>query len=142
MDYKEIIKQAAKRRDLSRKMKEKTEEEMVKKYVNQIKLFKNRIKEMLDVEMLLIENKFDYLTLCTDCINHKIGFAKNKNGIGIYGGGACGEFDLIVNQNGIAIMIGKQIVRDPNYEDEWFLKRFVNEFPAFEERVNNFVKNL
>lgn len=72
-------------------------------YMEQIKNLAPRIKELLSIEQELNDNLFKYDILCTDCMYHRLGFAKGKDGLGVYGGGCLGEFNLIVDRKGVAI---------------------------------------
>lgn len=142
MNYEKLIKQAVERRNLNTLIKAQGQAKELAHYIKQIKLLKPKIKQLLKVEGLLISSRFAYNDLCTDSWAHRVGFALGKNAIGIYGGGACGEFDLLVNEQGVPLMRGCKGTREPNYNDLWFLKRFVNEFAEFEFRVKQFVKSL
>lgn len=142
MDYEKLIRQAVERRELTNLIKEQECGRELKHYVKQIKLLAPKIKVLLNVERMLRENKFYYKELCTDRWAHKVGFALGENAIGIYGGGACGEFDLIVNKQGMPFMLGRKGKVEPRYEHLWFLERFVNEFAEFEFRVKQYVKSL
>lgn len=144
MNYEKLIKQAVEKRELNNMIKVQEQERKLKHYVKQIKLLAPKIKVLLNVERMLRENKFDYKELCTDSWAHKVGFVDNvtQNYIGIFAGGACGEFDLIVNERGVPFMLGRKGKVEPSYEHLWFLKRFINEFAEFEFRVKQFVKSL
>lgn len=142
MNYEKLIKQAKEKRELNSIIKAQEQEKELTHYLEEIKLLKLKIKELLKVERLLINNGFAYNELCTDSWAHKVGFALGKNAIGVYGGGACGEFDLLVSEQGVALMRGCKGTREPNYNDLWSLKRFVNDFEEFEFRVKQFVKSL
>ena len=142
MNYEKLIKQAVEKRELMNLIRAQGRERELKQYVKQIKLLAPKIKVLLNVERMLRENKFDYRDLCTDSWAHRVGFAVGKNAIGVFGGGACGEFDLVVNERGVPFMLGRKGKVEPRYEHLWFLERFVNEFAEFEFRVKQFVKSL
>lgn len=144
MNYEKLIRQAVKKRELTNLIKEQGRERELKQYVKQIKLLAPKIKVLLNIGRMLHENKFDYKALCTDSWAHRVGFVYNvtQNYIGIFAGGACGEFDLIVNERGVPFMLGRKGKVEPRYEHLLFLKRFVNEFAEFEFRVKQFVKSL
>lgn len=142
MNYEKLIKQAVEKRELNNIIRKRGQEMELAHYLKEIKSLKLKIKELLKVERLLISNRFAYNELCTDSWAHKVGFALGKNALGVYGGGACGEFDLLVNEKGVALMRGCKGTREPNYNDLWFLERFVNDFAEFEFRVKQFVKSL
>lgn len=142
MNYEKLIKQAVEKRELNNIIRKRGQEMELAQYLKEIKSLKLKIKELLKVERLLISNRFAYNELCTDGWAHKVGFALGKNALGVYGGGACGGFDLLVNEQGVPLMRGCKGTREPNYNDLWFLERFVNDFAEFEFRVKQFVKSL
>lgn len=142
MNYKQIIKQAAEKREVEMNNLRKEQDKELGNYMEQIKNLAPRIKELLSIEQELNDNLFKYDILCTDCMYHRLGFAKGKDGLGVYGGGCLGEFNLIVDRNGVAYMVYDNKKRNPVYADMWFLNRFVNDFSYFETKVWNFIKAL
>lgn len=142
MNYKDIIEKAAVKRDQRERAEKEKRDNQVLYYVTCIKDLAGRIRELLAIEKELVRNNFDIDKLCTDSMYHRLGFAKGKNGIGIYGGGACGDFNLIVSENGVPLMYGRNCRREPNYNDLWYLKKFVEGFGKFEATVKQFVLDL
>lgn len=142
MNYKQIIKQAAEKREVEMNNLRKEQDKELVNYMEQIKNLAPRIKELLSIEQELNDNLFKYDILCTDSMYHRLGFVKGKDGLGVYGGGCLGEFNLIVDRNGVAYMVYDNKKRNPVYADIWFLNRFVNDFSYFETKVWNFIKAL
>lgn len=142
MNYEKLIKQAVEKRKVEQEVKQKEQKEELTNYLTKIKLLQPKIQRLLTVERLLKENKFDYDKLCTDSYSHKVGFAVGTKCIGIYGGGACGNYNLLVDEFGVPTMEGKNDTRNVTYDDRRFLQRFINEFGEFECRVEKFVKSL
>lgn len=142
MNYEKLIKQAVEKRKVEQEVKQKEQKEELTNYLTKIKLLQPKIKQLLIVERLLKENRFNYDKLCTDSYSHRVGFAVGQNCIGIYGGGACGNYNLLVDVFGVPVMDSENDTRNVTYADRRFLQRFINEFAEFEFRVEQFVKSL
>ena len=136
----------------------------IENYRKDIKRLAGRVDALITIARSLIQNRIPFgrqsLTMCgglqdelvADGINHNIGFYfryerghKYFIGVGIKGGGCCGN-DIAVDGDGdIVINI------DPYYSSYRYdgyhdycnkCKKFLQSFDEFEQRVNEYVDNL
>lgn len=169
MDKKELFAKIAQKRfelDEQSKNEQQKKNAEIARYANEIHALQPRISDLIDIAIELLNNKLPLgkrkENICgfyddefeTNGITHQLGFffewENGKSffkGIGIKGGGCCGN-DLLVDRYGT-------IVKNPikacfalwTYENAYYdyckkCSRFLERFDAFEERVYDYVNNL
>ena len=133
-------------------------------YMNQIKEFTPLIKEVITLgdrynkeigfsETYFIKGYDKEVYFMADGYYHYLGFYSPSylkrdsiEYIGIRGGGACGNIDLLVNSNGFAMARNHN---DSQHEllslndiPLWMLKEFCSNFKSFYNKFTSFIDNL
>lgn len=163
----ENIKQYAIERDAAKRIQEEQRQQRKQGYVDQIKAFGPRIKELIEVANACIENdveinyqgksdsqyhdEWNNATFCTNCSTHKVGFVwqykdqkfiNRIEAMGIDGGGANGEFYLRTNGDYLISRKGRSYEAECNELDEYQLETFVKTFDKFETAFYKYVDSL
>lgn len=161
------IKQYAFERDEAERIRQEKIQQRKQGYIDRIKAFGPRIKELIEVANACIENgveinrqgksfsqyqdEWNNATFCTNCITHRVGFVwqykdgkfiNRINTIGIDGGGANGEYYLRTNGDYLISRVGRGCEDECNELDEYQLKTFVKTFDEFETSFYKYVDNL
>lgn len=161
------IKQYAMARDEAQRAAEQKLQERKNNYIEQIKAFGPRIKELIEVANACLENgveinyqgksdspyhdEWNNATFCTNCITHKVGFVwqykdqkfiNRIDAMGIDGGGANGEFYLRTNGDYLISRVGRSYEAGCNELDEYQLETFVKTFDKFETAFYKYVDTL
>lgn len=161
------IKQYALERDEAERIRQEKIQQRKQGYIDQIKAFGPRIKELIEVANACLENgveinrqgkshsqysdEWNNATFCTNCITHKVGFVwqyKYNNFInkietmGIDGGGANGEYYLRTNGDYLISRVGRGYEDKCNELDEYQLETFVKTFDEFETAFYKYVDSL
>lgn len=161
------IKQYALKRDEAERIKQDKLFQRRQGYIEQIKAFGPRIKELIEVANACLENdveinrlgeshsqysyEWNNATFCTNGITHKVGFVKQyKNNefinrieeIGIDGGGANGEYYLRTNGDYLISRVGRGYEDECNELDDYQLETFVKTFDEFETAFYKYVDSL
>lgn len=153
----------ARRVEAEAEEKANAENRNVTHLAEQIKALAPRIKELLVIGRALRNNNLplgdlvpDIIgrreSLCTDGIHHGLGYfcdprTKMIRGIGIEGGGCCGN-DLIVDENGnittnpINVVIGRWRRENAYWDYCRKCKTFIDGFGEFEKKVFFYVDHL
>ena len=160
------IKNYRQRCDEEKLNKEREKQNQMEKYIEQIKVLRPRIEELIEVANACLENgieinkthmndsyydKWEHGTFCTNCITHKIGFVwqyKNNKFInkietmGIDGGGANGEHYLRTDGSFVVSRVGRGYDDKCKEPDSYQLKRFIETFDDFETAFYKYVDKI
>lgn len=118
----------------------KSQEEKIIDFQNKILTLSNRIAPLIKIGNALVTNNLQYGSFKTNGLSHRLGlYCKGKNvvGLGIMGGGYCGE-DFAVNAQGAFIEHPSKSLIDYIGKCEQFLE----EFDDFEKKLFKYVDNL
>ena len=161
------IKQYAMERDEAKRIQEEQRQQRKQGYIDQIKAFGPRIKELIEVANACLENgaeinyqgrrnmqysnEWDNATFCTNCSTHKVGFVwqhKDQKFInrieemGIDGGGANGEHYLRTDGEYVVSRGSRSYEASYKEPDEYQLETFVKTFDKFESAFYKYVDSL
>ncbi len=161
------IKQYALERDEAERIRQEKIFQRKQGYIEQIKAFGPRIKELIEVANACLENgveinwqgksdsqyhdEWNHATFCTNCSTHRVGFVwqykdhkfiNRIEAMGIDGGGANGEYYLRTNGDYLISRVGRSYDAECNELDEYQLETFVRTFGKFEKAFYKYVDNL
>lgn len=161
------IRQYALQRDEAERIRQEEMLQRKQEYIEQIKALGPRIKELLKIANVCLENgveinrqgkshvqyseEWNNATFCTNCITHKIGFVWqykdnvfiNKiEAMGIDGGGANGEHYLRTDGEFVVSRNGRGYDVGYKEPDESQLKEFIKNFDKFESAFYGYVDGL
>lgn len=161
------IKQYAMERDEAKRIQEEQRQQRKQGYVDQIKAFGPRIKELIEVANACLENgveinyqgrrnmqysnEWENATFCTNCSTHKVGFVwqykdqkfiNRIEAMGIDGGGANGEHYLRTDGEYVVSRGSRSYEASYKEPDEYQLETFVKTFDKFESAFYKYVDNL
>lgn len=117
----------------------KSKEEKIIDFQNKILTLSNRIAPLIKIGNALVTNNLQYKSFRTNGLSHKLGlYCKGKNvvGLGIEGGGYCGE-DFAVNAQGAFIEHPSNLL---DYVGK--CEQFLEEFDNFERKLFRYIDNL
>ena len=154
-------------RDEKERIREEKAQQRKQGYIDQIKAFGPRIKELIEVANACLENgveinyqgksdsqyhdEWNHATFCTNCSTHKVGFVwqckdykfiNRIEAMGIDGGGANGEYYLRTNGDYLISKVGRSYDAECNELDEYQLETFVRTFDEFEEAFYKYIDSL
>ena len=119
--------------------KVKSQEEKLTNYRIKILALSTRIASLIKIGNALVTNNLQYGLFKANGLSHKLGlYYKGKNivGLGIVGGGYCGE-DFAVNAQGTYIVQPSKLLDHISKCED-----FLAEFDDFEKKLFEYVDNL
>ena len=117
----------------------KSKEEKLTDYRIKILALSNRIAPLVKIGNALVTNNLQYKSFRTNGLSHKLGFyCKGRDivGLGIEGGGYCGE-DFAVSAQGTYIVQPSKLL-----DHIGKCEQFLEEFDDFEKKLFEYVDNL
>ena len=117
----------------------KSREEKIIDFQNKILTLSTRIASLIEIGNALVTNNLQCGSFRANGLSHKLGlYCKGKNvvGLGIVGGGYCGE-DFAVNAQGAFIEHPSKLL---DYVGK--CEQFLEEFDDFEKKLFEYVDNL